>query len=500
MFRDYFPGSLRKQICVVVAMVLVLLVAVILYDIRFAARSDDTLLAAIERRVSDTAFYLREGVAAEVGRKLAEDPAAGMEVILEESFDEVAAPIVAGQKGVRLCMFVVENERIFIRGSLHEYKKLSAEAQQKREERVYNEALLGIEAVIGGGKPLSRMGRTWDDCFYEHLVPLYVGDRLVAVVWAEERIHPIFAQSAKIRLMVRYTVLAVFFGVILGAAVIITTLTNRISQIQKGVAQLETDLTAPLPDMPGELGQITDSLNKMARGLAEKEMILEKLRRSECLAALGRLVTNIAHELKNPAGVIEVTVQLIEEEYKKKVPGLGEYIKVIRNQLRRHHELVQELVDFSRPNSCQLKQLSVNRLLQEVLSFSEPLRKKYNIELVLNLAKALPGIQGDSERLKRVFSNLITNAIEAMPSGGTLSVSSKVTNGYVEVAVQDTGFGIAAEDIPHIFELFYTTKAGGTGLGLALTKQIVEMHGGQITAESKKQGATFKVYLPVSTD
>lgn len=340
------------------------------------------------------------------------------------------------------------------------------------------------------------MGETWDDRFFEQLVPVYVNNRLVAVAWAEERMHPIFAQSTRMRLMVRYATLFAFGVGAVGLLTVTLTLTARVGQIQRGLARLEQDLSYTLPEMPGEMGQISRAINHLARSLEEKERLLEEYRRSQCLVALGRLVTNIAHELKNPVSIIKAVVQVMASNIKN-VPALDEYVRMIEEQAERHNNLIRELIEFGRPNDVHFEELDLGALVGGVLQSTAPLLRQHNIVLETDLDPSLPPIKGDRERLKQVFVNLILNAVQVMPDGGRLWVRNWATEEAVCVSVRDTGPGIAEEDLKHIFEPFYTTKPGGGGLGLALSDQIVKIHGGEIKAESGPEGgATFTVCLP----
>jgi hypothetical protein len=122
-------------------------------------------------------------------------------------FRDVAGPLAAGNPGTRLGLYVVDTGQLFVEGFLHEYRELSPEEQEARERRILREAAAGISSVLAGGQPLTRVGQTWDDHFLEALVPVRVGNRTAAVAWAEQRLHPVFAQRARTRLLLRYAAL-----------------------------------------------------------------------------------------------------------------------------------------------------------------------------------------------------------------------------------------------------------------------------------------------------
>ncbi|MEW5763012.1 MAG: ATP-binding protein [Bacillota bacterium] len=482
--------SLKFQIVAVVAAGLIVPVLVMLYDIVFASHSDDVLLTGLEERLGGMATYLAQALEARTG----DNPEPG---VLPAAFEEIAGRMARNYPGVRLGLYLVDEDRILVQGFLHEYRKLSPQEAKEREARVYREAAAGIQAVKATGRPVARVGETWDDRFFEQLVPVYVNNRLAAVAWAEERVHPIFAQSTRMRLMVRYFTLFAFGAGALGILAIFLSLTGRVGRIQKGLAELERDLSRTLPEMPGEMGQITRAINHLARSLAEKEQLLEEYRRSECLVALGRLVTNIAHELKNPVAIIKATAQIMAANLKN-VPAVDEYAKMIEEQAERHNNLIRELVEFGRSNDVRFEEIRLDELVGTVLDSTRPLFLQHNIVVDVDMDPALPTVKGDRERLRQVFVNLILNAVQVMAEGGRLSVRGSATKEAVCVSFRDTGPGIAEEDLQQIFEPFYTTKPGGGGLGLALSDQIVKIHGGQIRAESGPGGgATFTVCLPV---
>ncbi|MCL6634408.1 MAG: two-component sensor histidine kinase [Peptococcaceae bacterium] len=472
-----------------------------LYDILFASKEDETFFLTKEERlaivtqglVRDIDVYIRSSPA-EVHKMGAGEKTA----FLQKVFQETAAPIAEANPGVRLGLYVPENEEIFVQGYLHNYRKLSPDEEKEREKRVLNEARAGIVAVMASREPLSRLTSTFDDQVFENLAPVFSNGQLVAVVWSDERLHPIFTQSRNFRVLIRYVTLLGFSFGAAGALIVIHNLASGVGRIKDGLSALEKDIHNLLPEMPGEMGQVAGAINKMALALAEKEKLEAELHRSERLAALGRLVTGVAHELRNPIGVIKATVQVMEKEFEM-IPGISDYSTVIKEQVDRQNRVIQELLDFGRPSTPVIQEVSVNNLIQGVLTFIEPMLRQHKIKLVRELGENLPRVRVDAERIKQVFVNLILNAVQAMPGGGTLTLASATDGRHVMIRFTDTGEGIAGEELPNIFDPFYTTKDGGTGLGLSISHQIIKVHGGSIDVSSvKSQGTTFTVNLPVA--
>ncbi|MFZ5898419.1 MAG: ATP-binding protein [Bacillota bacterium] len=490
--------SLKFQIVVLLLLILIAPMVVMGYDLFFATRSERILVNDKEARLVSIVNFLHQQVTSRLSDTQGLT-SADRNAVLKTVFNDAASGLARDYPGVRLGLYIVDNNQIYVQGFLHEYREFTPEEQKQREERIRREVADGIQKVLDTQTAISRIGRTWDDQFLERLVPIYSKGEIIAVVWAEERMHPIFAQTQNFRTITRYAVLATMLISALGAIMIIFNLSNRLTQIKNGVLQLENDIHALLPDQPGEFGQIVRAVNKMAQGLAEKEALLEQLRRSDCLAALGRLVTGIAHELRNPLGILKATVQVMEEDYADD-KEIQNYARRLNQQIDRQHAIVNELLDFGRPSKGVIEPQNVNVLVEKVLRFTAPLLRQRKIEMDLHLDQRLPSISGDAEKLKQVFVNIILNAVQAMPDGGRLRISTQHSGEWVKTVFEDTGHGVPPDVLPHIFEPYYTTKEleGGSGLGLAISHQIIGMHGGRIKAESTEgKGMKMTVYLPV---
>jgi len=501
IFSLFTSKSLRFQILLIVAAMLLIPVLVMLYDIFFASKEDEVLLKTNQDRLAIVTQNLVREIDGSIGGSqavLQEMDLAERTAFLQIIFEAAAGPIAEANPGVRLGLYIPENEEVFVRGYLHNYRQLSQDEEREREKRILNEARVGIVAVVASKAPLARLTSTFDDQVFENLAPVFSKDGLVAVVWADERLHPIFTQSRNFRVLVRYVTLIGFsFGAV-GALIIIHNLASGVGRVKNGLGELEKDIHNLLPEMPGEMGQVAGAINKMALALAEKEKLEAELHRSERLAALGRLVTGVAHELRNPIGVIKATVQVMEKEFEM-IPGLADYSTVIKEQVDRQNRVIQELLDFGRPSKPVIQMVSVNTLLQAVLTFTEPLLRQHKIKLIKELGDGLPPVDVDGERIKQVFVNLILNAVQAMPDGGALTLTTFTEGGKVAIRFTDTGEGIMEEDLPSIFDPFYTTKDGGTGLGLSISHQLVKVHGGSIDVSSiKSRGTSFTINLPAA--
>ncbi len=245
-----------------------------------------------------------------------------------------------------------------------------------------------------------------------------------------------------------------------------------------------------------ENAQLYAEVNDYARALERSQA---QLIQAEKMAAIGRLAASIAHEINNPLQAIHNTIHLAMTD---RLPPekRGEYLGMAQKEVERLIEIVQRMLEFYRPSKGGIVQTDVNRLLRDALTIADKRLQHGRVQVSARFADGLPPILGVPDQLTQVFLNIIINAVEAMPEGGDLRVGTLLTDDrrWVLVAFQDSGPGLTAEQIAHIFEPFYTTKPSGTGLGLAISYGIVERHGGTIEVSSQPgQGATFVVRLPV---
>lgn len=498
MLRILKNKSFATQIMVTISAILLIPILVMIYDIFFSSTKDEMLLKAKEERlgtmVKSTIHELDHYL-----NQIPDEQSRDSLKILSNAFNITAKPLADANPGVRLGLYIPDTKELFVFGFLHQYRPLNSEEYKQREKRVLNEASSGIVAVTATKQPLSRITGSLGDQTFEYLMPVIYKDKLIAIAWADEQVHPVFAQSRQISLIARYLTL---FGLILGLAAALYVIHNLAAEVQvikNGLLRMEDDLDKRLPSMPGEIGEVVQAINNMAESLKEKKRLEEELMRSERLVALGRLVTGVAHELRNPLGIVKATVQVMEGEFKT-VEGLKEYSKVIREQIDRGNKVIQELLDFGRPSKPIVSPTDINMLIESVLTFTYPILKQNKILLEKDLSQSLYPADIDSDKVKQVFVNLILNAIQAMPKGGTLKIITIQKDGFIQISFTDTGQGINETDLVRIFDPFYTTKDDGSGLGLSISHQIIHMHGGKIwVSDTSTEGSTFTVSLPQSS-
>ncbi len=225
----------------------------------------------------------------------------------------------------------------------------------------------------------------------------------------------------------------------------------------------------------------------------------EQLVRKEKLAVLGQLAGGVGHELRNPLGAIKNAAYFLNMALEKPEPEVKESLKIMEKELATSERIISSLLDLARPSSPIRRKVDINDLVQGALSRSSI---PENIEVVNQPDEALPVILADPDQLIQVFQNIILNAAQAMPEGGRLSLRSEVPGPeWVTISITDTGVGIPEENLGKLFEPLFTTRARGMGLGLAVIKALVEVHGGRIEVESEVgKGSTFKVRLPTGLE
>ena len=223
----------------------------------------------------------------------------------------------------------------------------------------------------------------------------------------------------------------------------------------------------------------------------------QELVRSERFAAIGEAASHLSHEIKNPLMLMSGFATQVMRTLPEDDPG-REKLHIISQEAKRLEKMLNQVRDFTRPQSPDKTRTQINDLIQETLSLVREELDLANINLDLNLSPEIPETGFDQSQIKQVLINLIKNAWEATPGGGTISISSSLEKDHIQVSVQDTGTGISSDKQKEIFNPFFTTKDKGTGLGLAVTYRIIQDHHGEIRMESKLgKGTKFSFCLPL---
>jgi len=355
------------------------------------------------------------------------------------------------------------------------------------------------EKVLTGG----------NDIFLIEAAPVGNEKSIWGSAWTIERLQSLPGSNR-----LRAYLVTVVLGVAALLCVILTLLVVRnlqegVRKIESSLQDLEWDLTSQIPpgSDPEEIQRIAQAINRLGTSLREnidrEKQIEDRLRHAERLAALGRLVAGVAHEVRNPLATIRLRVQMAQREARS--PRVDESCAIALEEIERLNGMVNRLLNFSRPVHFQPEPTNLKQLTEQRLNrFLESAQMK-GIHIITSYPEDGAMLPIDQSKMAQVFDNVIQNAIEAMTeSGGTLwvSVTSSVKSvsgtDKVRVEFRDTGNGINSSMISRIFDPFFTTKPSGTGLGLSICHEFVRAHGGEIQVESVEgDGTSVRIILPV---
>jgi two-component system NtrC family sensor kinase len=296
----------------------------------------------------------------------------------------------------------------------------------------------------------------------------------------------------------------------------------RLRALSQAVAAGDLNQKTQL-DRPDEIGELAEAFDTMTQHLREQtdeaarlyaetvqrntelaeinarlQSTQQQLVQSEKLAAVGQLTAGIVHDVKNPLTVIKGMAESLQDE-----PGLEPYaskeLALIRDSATKANQIVSDLLTFSRQSTPEMQQQDLKATVEAALRITTYLTRQARVKLVAALPDQAVYVTYDAQQIEQVLINLIQNAIQAMPQGGTLRFSLSQTDEAVALAVQDTGVGILPENLHRIFDPFFTTKPAGegTGLGLSVSYGIIARHHGRIDVDSAvEQGTTFTILLP----
>jgi two-component system sensor histidine kinase HydH len=289
-------------------------------------------------------------------------------------------------------------------------------------------------------------------------------------------------------------------------------LLSALDEARHGAAAIEKQINCPVGSdktVPLEIGasRLQDEDGNVLGGillfkdLTEIQALRDEIARNQRLATVGRLAAGVAHEIRNPLSSIKGFATYFKERYRE-VPEDLQTAGIMVQEVDRLNRVVSQLLEFARPVTLRPREVSLERMLRDSLLLIEKqaARKQITIELVEPFPQEV--VKLDPDRISQVLLNLYLNALEAMTNKGVLTVSARLEpdNRQLVVTVSDDGAGIAAEDMAHVFDPYFTTKSSGTGLGLAIAHNIVETAGGQISIESKiHQGTAIAICWPLAS-
>jgi len=362
------------------------------------------------------------------------------------------------------------------------------------------------DAALSGGHS-ERVLTSGQEITLVDAIPIRDGQYYVGSAWTMMRLKGLPGANR-----FRTYLIAVGLGIAALACVLLTLLVvrglqNGVRKIEDGLKNLEQNLASEIPieTDPDEIRHIARAINRLGTALKDKieseKRIEDRLRHAERLAALGRLIAGVAHEVRNPLATIRLRLQMCQQDSANS--DVMESCVIALQEVERLNGMVNRLLSFSRPVHLQTEPINLGRLVEQRLGNFADLARQRNVKFIAKLSEGSGLVLADQNRMAQVFDNIIQNAIDAMSeSGGTLCVhvaTEARTPESTEVCVEfnDTGEGISSDAINRIFDPFFTTKATGTGLGLSICHELVQAHGGEINVASAEGcGTTVRVILP----
>ncbi len=225
----------------------------------------------------------------------------------------------------------------------------------------------------------------------------------------------------------------------------------------------------------------------------------DEIEMSRRLSASGRLTRGVAHEVKNPINAIVLHLQLLQNKLAQEEPDTRRHMDIIDSEIRRLDRVVQTLVDFTRPRDLHLEEIDLRQMLEDVAQLAAPDAEQHGVNIERQLPDQNLVVKVDVDLMKQAILNVVINGVQAMPQGGRLTISARRENNVVVAEVQDQGGGIPKDMRDKIFELYFTTKKEGSGIGLAQTYQILQWHYGSVDFESAEgTGTTFRFQIPLA--
>jgi signal transduction histidine kinase len=338
------------------------------------------------------------------------------------------------------------------------------------------------------------------------------GERTIIVVVSLGRLAQVAREAARDRLLA-----TLFTGLLLVAliAFVSRAFTRPVTKLAAAAQRVKAgDLDFHVHSaQQNEVGALVRTFDEMVAGLRRNRELEEQLQRAERSAVVGRLASGIAHEIRNPLNFMNLSIDHLRE--KLAAPPASEeaaevaraeavnILGLIKDEVGRLNRLVSDFLSYGRPAKLKLREVDLRALLEEVLGLVRAQAEQQGVSVSLAVAESDSPRGRDTsavvgvEQIKTCFSNLVINAVQAMPEGGQLNVTLAPEELHLKITIADTGHGIAPEAMGQIFEPYFSTKETGVGLGLPLTKKLIEDHGGEISVTSEVgRGTTFTVLLP----
>src|SRR6185312_10833466 len=291
------------------------------------------------------------------------------------------------------------------------------------------------------------------------------------------------------------------------ALLLAQVLLRPIHVIRSGITRLGRGEFGVMVDLPrddefAELGQFFNAVSARLsadRAQTSPSQAIDTEQALKKLTAVTRLSAGIAHELKNPLNAAVIHLELLKQQLAEASDSsAADHVAIIAAQMRRLDEVVQGFLRFIRPENLRLETVSVSSLFESIMPIVKAEADQRLVQITVDIPASVPDVRVDSGMMQQALLNLAINACQAMPDGGRLRLAASAAGGNrVEIACEDTGVGIAPDNLEKIFNLYFTTKEGGSGIGLSMVYRTVQLHDGELEVQSTPgHGTTFRMLLP----
>lgn len=451
-------------------------------------RSERALIAEVERHTLDLSTAIQISV-----EELTTEGTTS-EVRLKEYLNRLNA------KGVKE-VSIISNEKEVIASS--NPRRVGMRLDQRRKDYM-------ITARLG-----ENLGQEEKRKTYNIIMPVVVGNEQ----WGYIHINMLlddFSRLLKSNYLKRFLSTLLVFSIGIGVALFLSArYTQPIQQVMDAAKRVTSgDLSYTLPsDRKDEIGNLMRSFNELVERLRANRELEERLRRAEHLSTVGQLASGIAHEIRNPLNLINLSIDHMKEKFipdnSQKREGFIELISRIKDEIHRLNRLAGNFLDYGKPLRLNRRETDIKGIIDDTVLFVKKMAEGQGIIIKRDFINGLQKAYIDGEQLRECFMNILLNSFQAMPEGGEIKIvtscklhpessSGSSQRPEVEIEISDKGIGIPQENMDKIFEPYFTTKRLGIGLGLALTKRIIEEHSGRIEVESGEDGTSVKVFLPVA--
>lgn len=470
-----FKPSLRFRLVAIMLFTSLCLVSILVI---FYYQTEKALFNEFERQTSELSKAVQVGLQSAAGKNLSDTKS--LEGYLKK----------LNVKGIKEISIISSADRIIASTKKESVGKWITE---RRKEMIFKAEL---------GQPVTGEG-----LFYNVVIPVVADNNATAgyihlTVNTED-----FSVFLRLNAIRRALAALVVIGVgTLLAVVLAGRYIRPIKQVVAAAGKVAGgDLSQDLPvDRRDEIGDLSRSFNHMVERLRDDRDLKERLRTAEHLASVGQFAKTIAHEIKNPLNFISLSIDHMREAYRPAdaahYESFDSLVQNIKGEIQRISRFAESFLEYGRPFELRRRQISLTDIVDSLLELAAARAKQGNISIVKEYDR-LPELMLDPEFIRTSLNNIVLNAFEAMPGGGILTVRAERASDRLSLAFADSGVGVDKEKLDKVFEPFFTTKSRGLGLGLALTRKVIEEHGGKVQFDSTPgAGSVVTLHFPLQTE